>query len=211
MSNFKAWKVCSLVVKVQVISDMNLYFWMGFEFLRISLSDRSANSRKIFAGVAFDVYYYFSFLYLSLSHFALISISVSLTFKIGCYKLIHIFFFVKCLGLTLFQFIFSYFSFSIQFCFIILTLFISDISHIFLSDFNRYSVSIFSTSMQLLYSEVYLFIYDFKRDKYHKKRWIVYLLIFTKYKRAIWQNDLGCHEIISYYHLLLLLNCIILI
>ena len=64
-------------------------------------------------------------------------------------------------------------------------LFISDISHIFLFDFNRYSISICSTSTELLSSEVYLFIYDFKRDKYQRKRLTVYLLIFTKYKRAI--------------------------
>ena len=121
--------------------------------------------------------------------------------------MIHIFYFVKCLGLALFHFIFSYVSVSIQFCFIILTLFISNISHIFLFDFNRYSISIFSTSTQLLSSQVYLFIYDFKRDKYHTKRWTVNLLIFTKYKCAIWQNGPSCHEIISYYHVLLLLNC----
>ena len=58
-----------------------------------------------------------------------------------------------------------------NFVLIILTLFISDISHVFLLDFNRYSISIFSTSTQLLSSEVYLFIYDqFKRDKYYRKR-----------------------------------------
>ena len=109
------------------------------------------------------------FFYLILS-FALISIFVTLTFLINCYKLTYIFYFVKCLGLALFHFIFSYISLGIQFCFIILTLFIPDISHIPLFDFNRYSISIFSTSTQLLSSEVYLFIYDFKRDKYHRKR-----------------------------------------
>ena len=31
MSSFRAWKVGSLVVKVQVTSDLNLYFWLGFE------------------------------------------------------------------------------------------------------------------------------------------------------------------------------------
>ena len=41
-----------------------------------------------------------------------------------------------CLGLTLFHVIFSYVSFGIQFCFIFLTLFISNVSHIFLFDFN---------------------------------------------------------------------------
>ena len=143
-------------------------------------------------------------------HFALISISVTLTFWINCYNLIHVFYFVKCLGLTLFQFIFSYVSFSVQFCFIILTLFISNISYIFLFDFNRYSISIFSTFSQLIWS-LSIHFYDFKRDKYHRKRWTVYLLIFTKYKREIWQNGLSCHEITSYYHLLLLLNCIIVI
>ena len=56
----------------------------------------------------------------------------------------------------------------IQVRFIILTLFISNISHIFLFDFKRYSISIFSTSTQLLSSEVYLFIYGFKRDKYQE-------------------------------------------
>ena len=86
--------------------------------------------------------------------------------------MIDIFYFAKCLGLALFHFLFSYLSFSIQFCFIILILFISDISDIFLFDFNHlnYSISSFSTSTQLLSSEVYLFIYDFKRDKYHRNR-----------------------------------------
>ena len=67
----------------------------------------------------------------------------------------HILYFVKCPGLALF--------FGIQFCFINLTLFISSISHIFLFDFNRYSISVFSISTQLLSSEVYLLIYDLKK------------------------------------------------
>ena len=56
-----------------------------------------------------------------------------------------------------------------SFVLLIGTLFISNISHIFLFDFNRYSISAFITSTQLLSSEVYLFIYDFKEDKYHRK------------------------------------------
>ena len=106
----------------------------------------------------YDVYHYFSFLYL-ISSFCSIFYFCYFNFLKNCYKLIHVFYFVKCLGLALFQFIFTYVPFSIQFCFIILTLFISDISHIFLFDFNRYSMSIFSTSTQLLSSNVYLFIY----------------------------------------------------
>ena len=77
---------------------------------------------------------------------------------LNSYKLIHIFYFVKCLGLAVFQSIFSYVSFSIQFCFIILTLFMSNISHIFLFDFNRYSVSIFCTSSHCCLLK---FIYSF--------------------------------------------------
>ena len=82
MSNFKASNVGSLVVKVHVTSDLNLYFSLGFESFQgsISLSDKIANSGKIIANVTFDAYYYFSFLHLILSHFALISISVILTF-----------------------------------------------------------------------------------------------------------------------------------
>ena len=73
------------------------------------------------------------------------------------------FYFEKCFGLALFHCIFTCVSFSFQFCFIIITLIFYDISHIFLFDFNRYSMSIFNTSAQLLSSEVYLFIYDFKK------------------------------------------------
>ena len=113
--------------------------------------------------------------------------------------------------LKLFQFIFSYVSFSIQFCFIILTLFISNISHIFLFDFNRHSVSIFSTSAQLLSSEVHLFIYDFKRSISQEALNCLYFDIHKVQTCNMTKRSELPIEIISYYHLLLLLNCIILI
>ena len=73
-------------------------------------------------------------------------------------------------GIIPFNIFICFLQYSIEFCFIILAFIIHSISHVFLPDFNRYAILIFSTSTQLLSSEVNLFIYDFKRDKYYRKR-----------------------------------------
>ena len=57
------------------------------------------------------------------------------------------------------------------------------ISYIFLFDFNRYPISIFSTSTQLLSSEVYRFIYDFKRDKNG------FVMQLKRQSVEAWQNE----------------------
>ena len=74
--------------------------------------------------------------------------------------------FLKCLELALFHSIFSYVSFSIQF----VLSFQLYLFPMFLIDFNRCSISVFSTSTRLLSSQVYMFICDFKRDKYDMKQ-----------------------------------------
>ena len=60
----------------------------------------------------------------------------------------------------------------------------------------------FRTSTQLLSYQVYLFIYDFKRDKYHSKHQTIYPLIFVKYKRVTYKMVYVAMKSFHIYYLL---------